>query len=260
METSIQKRFLGVDTSNLPQFEDCCTILEQSMWVLWVAKEKLQEKNLTSNQISLVLRDVKEISVNSSSISQSLRRAGNEVHVYHQEDGTYYEIMKPGKEHLVSLRGENEVELFYFEPEKKYTSKRQLSTQVLNILDGEVRIVDPYCGERTLDMIKEIKGKPVKFLTKIDNITNKTAKETFLRTIKDFKTENPDIEFKNYPNIDLHDRYIVTPRNVVLLGHSMKDLGGKESFAIILSEASCKNIHQALKENFDRRWDISSPL
>lgn len=258
MESSILRRFARADASDLPPFEDCRTILERALWVLWVAKEKLQKEMLSAEQIASVLRDVQEMSIKVTSITQALRRAGDKIYSYRQGGVVFYEIMKPGKEHLKSLRTEGEIEVFYFEPEKRYSSKRLLVTGILNMLIGEIRIVDPYCGERTLDVIKDVKARPIKFLTKLENITNVNAKNKLLRELKDFKTENADIEFRDYPNKDLHDRYIISPTSLVLLGYSMKDLGAKESFAIVLNEASSKNIYQALSENFNRRWKQSN--
>jgi len=260
MELSIQEQFSTIDTSDLPRFDDCCTILEQALWVLWVAKEKLQRKMLSAEQIASVLRDVQEISINVTSITQALKRAGDKIHTYQRGGEVFYEIMKPGKERLKSLRTEGELEVFYFEPEERYSSKRLLATSILNMLTGEIRIVDPYFGERTLDVITDVKGRPIKFLTKLGNIANVNAKNRLLRELGDFKTENADIEFRDYPHKDLHDRYIISPTSLVLLGHSMKNLGAKESFAIVLNKASSKNVYEALSENFDRRWKQSNTL
>ncbi len=260
MSLSIQERFLTVDTNDLPRFDDCHTILERALWILWVAKEKLQIKKLTVEQIASVLRDVQEISIKTTSITQALNRAGDRIHSYQEGGETLYEIMKPGKEHLKSLRGEGELEVFYFEPEQRYSSKRLLVTGILSTLTGETKIVDPYCGERTLDVILDVKARPIKFLTRLGNINNVNVKKRFLRELQDFKTENADIEFRDYPNTDLHDRYIISPDRVVLIGHSIKDLGAKESFAIVLTQATSQNIYEALTENFDRRWKQSNIL
>ena len=260
MELSIQEQFSTIDTSDLPRFDDCGIILEQALWVLWVAKEKLQKKMLSAEQIASVLIDVQEISINVTSITQALKRGGDKIHSYQQGGEVCYEIMKRGKEHLKSLRTEGELEVFYFEPEKRYSSKRLLATSILNMLTGEIRIVDPYCGERTLDVITDVKGRPIKFLTRLGNINNANVKSRFLRELQDFKPENTDIEFRDYPNTDLHDRYIISPDRVVLIGHSIKDLGAKESFAIVLNQTSSQNIYEALGENFDRRWKQSNIL
>ncbi|MFH1382228.1 MAG: hypothetical protein ABIH70_04965 [Chloroflexota bacterium] len=260
MALTIQERFLTADISDIPRLEDCNTILERALWILWVAKDKLLIKRLTAEQIASILRDVQEVNIKVTSITQSLNRAGDRIYTNLQSSGVYYEIMKPGKEQLKSLRGEGELEILYFEPEQRYSSKRILANSILNTLDGEIKIVDPYCSERTLDIVKEVKGRPIKFLTRIENITNTNARTKLLRELKDFKSENPNIDFGNYPNTDLHDRYIISPSSVVLLGHSIKDLGAKESFAIMLDEASSKNIYEALNENFDRRWKQSNLL
>ena len=56
------------------------------------------------------------------------------------------------------------------------------------------------------------------------------------------------------------DRYIISSDSLVILGHSIKDIGSKESFAVTLSSHTNKNIVEALTENFNRRWKKASPL
>lgn len=258
MELDIQRKFVEADISDLPLFDNCRTILDMALWVLWVAKNKLALRRLTAEQIAVIIRDVQEVSIEAKGITQALKRAGHRIHTYRDNGGILYEIMKEGKDYLMSLKGVGALEVVYFEPEQKYSSKRLLATKILDTLNGEIRIVDPYCGDRTLDVIKDIKGRPIKFLTRLGNINNPNVKNRFLRELQDFKTENKDIEFRDYPKTDLHDRYIVSPNRLVLIGHSIKDLGAKESFAIVLNEASSKNIYEALSENFDRRWEQSN--
>lgn len=260
MESSILRKFARVDTSDLPPFDDCHTIIQQTLWVLWVGKDKLKQRKMSTEQISSVLREAKEVSIKPTSISQALNRAGDKIHCYRDDGQILYEIMKAGKDYLMSLKPQGTLEVFYFEPGQRYSSKRLLVTGILESLAGELRIVDPYCGERTLDVIKDVKARPIKFMTRIANLNNEKTKNRFLRELQDFKTENADIDFRDYPNKDLHDRYIISPNSVILLGHSMKDLGTKESFAIVLNESSSKNIYEALTENFDRRWKQSNTI
>ncbi len=255
----VQTAFAGIDITDFPHFHNYRRILEMGLWVLWVAKEKLGIKKLTAMQIASIIRDVEEVSIEATTIVQSFKRAGRKIHVYLEGGEVLYEIMREGKEHLLSLIKEDIVEVFYFEPGKKYSSKRLLTTKILSALDGELRMVDPYCSERTLDCLRDIKGRSVKFLTRIENIQQK-ARDRFLRELQDFKTEHPGMEFRNYPNTDLHDRYIISPSSLLILGHSIKDLGGKESFAVVLNEETSRNVVETLSENFDRRWKHSSPL
>jgi hypothetical protein len=93
-------------------------------------------------------------------------------------------------------------------------------------------------------------------MTRIDNL-NEKDQSRFLREIKDFKTENSNIELRNYPHKDIHDRYIISSEFLAILGYSIKDLGNKESFIILLNKKASKNIVEALNENFDRRWKQS---
>lgn len=166
--------------------------------------------------------------------------------------------MKPGKDHLVS-QTKGSVELFYFEPNKRFSSKRILSKDILGNLNGDLKIVDPYCSGRTLDVLKETEDREVEFLTRLENLEPKD-RSGFLREIKDFKSEYSNVEFRSYPHMDIHDRYILSTSFLVILGHGLKDLGSKESFAIVLRKDQNQNIFEALVENFNRRWKISSIL
>lgn len=259
METEISKKFAEIDTSDFPDFYDYKKPLKRSLWILWVTKEKLEIKKLTAEQIASIIRDVKEISINAKSITQSFNKAGNKIYTYKENEEVYFEIMKPGKDHLISHIKEGSIEVFYFESDKRYTSKRILSKNILHNLKGELRIVDPYCGERTLDILDNVKNRVVKFITRVENLRDKD-KTRFLRELKDFKSEHSEIEFKNYPHKDIHDRYIISSELLVILGHSIKDLGAKESFAIILNKDTNKNIVETLIENFNKRWEQSSIL
>ena len=258
-ETEILRRFAEIDTSGFPDFYSYEKSLEKGLWVLWVAKEGAGIKRLTTEQIAAIIRDVKEVSIDAKSIANSFNRAGDKIHVYHESGQVYFEIMRLGKDHLISQAKEGSVRVVYFEAGKPYTSKRILSKNILASLEGELKIVDPYSSERTLDILRDIRNEHVKFLTKVDNLRDK-ERERFLRELQDFKSEKPNIEFRNCVNTDIHDRYIISSDSLVVLGHSIKDLGGKESFAITLSRDASKNIVEAVIENFDRRWKQSNTL
>ncbi|MDD5494224.1 MAG: hypothetical protein PHG36_06105 [Dehalococcoidia bacterium] len=253
------KQFQGIDTSDLPDFYNFEKPLEMGLWILWAAKDKLNMKKLTAEEIALIIRDVREISITSLSISRALARAGTKIHSYHDAEKVYFEIMRPGKEHLRSFTKEGIVEVFYFESNMKYSSKKLLKDNIFSNLKGDLRILDPYCGVRTLDVLRGIKNKTVKFLTNVDH-QNKKAIEQFLRELQDFKSENQNIEFRNYPYTDIHDRYVLSPNHLVILGHSIKDLGSKESFAIVLANSANQNIVDAVSENFNSRWQKSKVL
>jgi hypothetical protein len=224
-----------------------------------VAKEKLHIRRLTTEQIASVMRNSQEVSVDAKSVTNSFNRAGRKVHAYHESRQVYFEIMRAGRNHLISRSKEGSVQLVCFEAGKPYTSKRLLSKNILAGLKGELRIVDPYCGERTLDILRDIGKVRVKFLTRVENLREKD-RNRFLRELRDFKSEMPNMEFRNCGNTDIHDRYVISSDSLVILGHSIKDLGGKESFCITLGRDASKNIVEATIENFDRRWEQSNTL
>jgi hypothetical protein len=254
------KKFSDIETSEYSDFDGLEKPLDRGLWVLWVAKASLGEKKLTAEDVASIIRDVKEVSIEARAITNAFNRAGNRVHIYRDGGKVQYEIMKTGKDYLLSQASEGSVDLLYFEPEKKYTAKRILSRSILRDLKGELAIVDPYCGVRTLDMLKEAGNRPVRFLTRIENLKAESQRKRLLREIRDFRSESPNVEFRSYPKTDIHDRYIISSESLVLLGHSIKDLGGKESFAIVLDVDANRNTVQALIETFNRRWKQSNIL
>ena len=253
-------RFKKADISDLPDFYSLSGLLEQGLWVLYVGKEKLGIKHLSRRDVVEVAREVKEVSMAPDSLLQAFRRAGDMIHATKVGQTTVYEIMKPGKDHLLGVKEAGSISVFYFEPGEKFSSKRVLSQDIIQGLKGHLKVVDPYPGVRTLDIMKEAADRPVRFLTRIENLKKDADREAFLRELRDFTGEHPNIEFRSYANEDIHDRYVISETSLVLLGHSMKDLGGKESFAIVLSTEASRNISSALTEAFDRRWKSSKPI
>lgn len=259
MNKDLSKEFAKIEASEFPHFYDFDKPLEKSLWVLWVAKEKLNNHKLTAKEIATIIRDVMEISINARTVTNSLNRAGEKIHPYPEGEEVLYEIMKPGKEHLLSQEEVGAINLYYFEPGAHFTSKRLLSKNILNDLQGELRIVDQYCNVRTLDILCNIENQKVKFITRTQHM-NRKARKKFFRALSDFNAEYSNIIFKEYPKSQLHDRYILSNRKLILLGHSMKDLGSKESFAVTLTKEKNRNIYEAILENFKEKWRQSRTL
>jgi hypothetical protein len=253
------EKFKKANTHDLPEFSNYDKPFERGLWVLWVAKEKLNTQMLTAHQIAEVIVNVMEISITARAIVNSFNRSPEKIHTRNIDGETYYEIMKPGKDHLVAKAGEGSVKVFYFEAGKKYTSKSALADKILSILKGELKIVDPYVDVKTLDVLSRADAKNVKFLTSLGKLSE-TNKRQFLRDLKDFKSEHHGIEFRNYSTSEIHDRYVIAGDKLIIFGHSLKDLGAKESFAITLDKSTASDIFDALVETFNRRWKTSSQL
>jgi len=255
VDPKLLTKFKKANASTLPSFDLYKNPLERGLWILWVAKDKLKTNQLSADQIVLILREVKEVSVKKRSIINAFNRVPDKVHRHNK---ILYEIMKPGKDHLRAQAGNGPIAVFQFEPGKPYSSKNLVLADILGDLKGELKIVDPYCGSQTLEVMSKIKNK-IKFMTRIDNLKPKD-KNTFLSALKDFKTEYKHAEFGNYACSDIHDRYIITTDALIILGYSIKNLGDKESFAIMLDSHANKNIYDALCDVFNRRWKSSTVL
>jgi hypothetical protein len=259
IDFDIAEEFKKVELNNFPDFSNYDKPLEMGLWVLWVAKEKLNIQMLTAHHIANVIVRAMETSIKERAIVNSFNRAVGKIHIHEKDGETYYEIMKLGKEHLVTMAGEGSVKVFYFESGKKYTSKSILADKILSILKGELKIVDPYVDVKTLDVLSRADAKNVKFLTSLGKLSE-TNKRQFLRDLKDFKSEHHGIEFRNYSTSEIHDRYVIAGDKLIIFGHSLKDLGAKESFAITLDKSTASDIFDALVETFNRRWKTSSQL
>jgi len=146
------------------------------------------------------------------------------------------------------IKKEEGIQVYYFEPEKPRTSRKDFK-KVLNELKGEIKICDPYLNKDTLEALEELKNAKVKFLT--------SSKKTNIRVSnqepKDFKDEYKNIEIKGFPFDYLHDRYILSNKKLLLLGHGFS-IRKKESFIIELPEKFSKDIIQSLSATFDSRW------
>jgi len=259
MIEEIIEQLKELDLSEFPNFNDLDRILDKGLWILWVCKEKLDFKKLSASQISQIIIEVKELSIDKRKISNAFNRAGNKIHTYRDDKILYYEIMKPGKDYLNSLLNLKSINLLYFEPEKRFTSKRLLIKNILTNLNGILKFTDPYIDIRTLDILKDLNNSEVRILSKLTKL-KEPHRSRFLRELKDFLKEKGNFNFRDYNKRDLHDRYIISLDSIILIGHSIKDLGAKESFAVVLDKATNNDIYNVLDSNFDERWNISNSI
>lgn len=264
MSTNLIDLFLKADTTDYPDFDNYKTPLDMGLWVLWLAKEKLNIDQLDAKEIASIIVNVKEKSIEPESIINAFNRAkGKRVHVIKNNNRILYKIMKEGKDYLLSKVKQESIQAFYFTPGKKYSARKILTKDILKELKGNIDIVDPYYSERTLYILKDIEGiknKKIRFLLRLDSIKDAHERKKFLNELADFKKEFPDIEFRNYSNRDIHDRYIISANYLVVVGQGIKDFGNKESFIILLSTTDFSTITQAISKNFEDKWKASTPI
>jgi hypothetical protein len=250
-------KFKGIDTTDLPDFYVLTSPLDMALWVLLAAKDKLGIERLSADDISEVLVHSMEVSIKPRAIANAFNRSrGKKVHIITADSKIYYKIMKEGRDYLIgSVEETLFLQLHYFEPGKPYKSKKVLREKVFPLLSGPLKIVDPYCGIRTLDLVTEGNTQKIQLLTRLENISNKKKQEEFVREIAEFKTEHPIVEIRNWTKSELHDRYIISESSLVILGQSIKDLGTKESFAVVFERQHFESIFDDLLSAFNRRWN-----
>ncbi len=154
---------------------------------------------------------------------------------------------------MVKFGSDNDVksDIFYIEPGKPYSAKQILIEDIMSKPKKRVWICDPYVGIRLLDILKKIDAS-----IEIRIITHKVEYESlFIRTLGDFKQEHPSTEVRK-TTPDIHDRYVLSETHMWLVGHSLKDLGKKETFIVPLGE----DIRQPLELAFETRWNSSLTL
>ncbi len=138
-----------------------------------------------------------------------------------------------------------------------YTTRQKLD-DLFATLTGDVCACDPYYGTRTLASLAAFTScSSLRFLTKYPD----SKEQSFLPTsLKDFRNEHPQVEIHECSDKDIHDRYVLTDSELIIVGHGLKDIGTKESFVIVLKEDISGDLITTLKDSFEGRWKNSTPL
>jgi hypothetical protein len=198
------------------------------------------------------------VSINMTAVVNALSEAGDLVFATMSKEYLWtFRIMTKGKREIENLLGSGLMKVVRIEGGQPRTARRQLS-DMLAELKGTVRICDPYYGVRTLESLDHLpNGCGVRFLTAKTSESAQKIQGTF----RDFTKERPNTEFRIAANpSDLHDRYVLTDDSLLILGHGLKDIGGKESFMIRLGQDLAPDLLHDLTTSFDARWQRASAL
>jgi hypothetical protein len=256
----ILKKIGKEDLSDFPDVMSYDRDMEKSLWVLWILQKKynLDDDYFTSVQISDVLKK-RKIPLNSSQVALSLRKASRNNYVDKKTEKkiNFYMLMRPGTEHLESLDNDQNLKMIFIEKSTPHTARKKIE-DIISQTKGEIKIVDRYYGQKSLDTIQKFgKNRTIKFLT-ADPGTGETEQK-FSRDLVHFSKEFKNIIVKKIANgRDLHDRYIITTDSLILLGHGIKDIGGTESFVIFFKSSEVAEIKSLLETKFNQRWTAAS--
>lgn len=145
----------------------------------------------------------------------------------------------------------------HFEPDGHFAAHAELSS-LFGELCGAARICDPYYGTRTLAKLALLEGcDSIRMLTK----TPESKEKTFIhQDVKDFCKAHPRIELRVPKSTDFHDRFVLTDEELIILGHGLKDVGGKHSFLVRLPKRLASDVMKSVGTFFEKQWQSSDPL
>lgn len=164
-----------------------------------------------------------------------------------------FKIMQSGINFLLNSTANNEV--YFFESGTEFKTKRiELKSLFVNN-SSDIYLCDPYIDINTLDVVHGIfpKSSSIKILTQ--KIVSK-PKGSFERQVELLIRDGHKLEVRKYNENEIHDRYIITKKEMFLSGNSLNFLGKKESFIIKLGE----DMRQTVLGVFNRRWKIAEKI
>lgn len=224
---------------------------------LYIAKKQFGVDTLSAEHIIACLESA-GVAATKTSIGRSLSKAkGFVTRKMDENREVFYKLMITGEREAEKQLGNGKLVVLKIESEQPRQARLKLA-EIFKSMDGVIRICDPYYGEGTFDSLDLLPKKcDVRFLTQRTN-------ETQLKIdglLRSFYRERPKTELRLVPTSSrLHDRYIVTKQQILILGHGIKDIGSKESFIIVLDKNLVPDIINEITTSFDNEWAISTKI
>ena len=251
MDLRLFEHFKSVDDEKKKSLAEEISPLRLGLVILLIAQSELDIDYMSSSTISTCL-EIAGVSLDPKSITKSFSRAGNKISRNTENDSRVYKIMTKGKQEVADFfLKKNLLKIFLVNNSKPYSTYLEIGDFLSNLV-GDIRICDPYIGERTFAIISSIrKTNSIRFLTVNVNQNKNKVKSIH----KDFLKEFPNFQLRVFPNAsEIHDRYILSNEKLIIVGHGLKDIGNKESFIFVLEKTNCQDIYNLLSDNFENRW------
>lgn len=225
--------------------------------VLEIAEKNGFGPQLTAQMISISLVSA-GISKKPEQITNAFKKAGERLNVEKVDGETWYSLMHKGREELGALFEDNPLTLYRFEPGNPFTGKTKLAA-LFQAQQGEIYLLDPYYGVKSLETLALL---PKKQITHFLTGDLSRGESTFATRLNDFKREYPNVVLRRLPNwrSEIHDRYLITKDNLILLGHGIKDIGDKESFIVSISKELAPDLIKQQIDLFKDRWARAEDL
>ena len=256
MVKSLLDTFQSIDPNVKHALADISNSRLLALAALEIAESQAGIDRLSAEHIVACL-EAAGVAAKKLSITRSLSGATGLVSSIREEGEVFYKIMTKGKREIESALSGGKLSVVRIEKGQPRTARLGLKDTFAR-LKGVVRICDPYYGVRTLDALDYI---PKECVIKFLSVNASGGTRILSGAIKDFKKERPNAEFRLASNdVGLHDRYVVSNSGLILLGHGLKDIGGKESFLIALDISLVPDLVKTAIQSFDRKWSNASIL
>lgn len=256
MANSLLDVFASLDSGTKHSLADLASPRLLAFSALEIAETRAGVNQLTAEHIVACL-EAAGVSIKRLSVTRALSSASGHVSSRIDDDEVSYRLMTKGKRETEHVLGAGKLSVVRIEKDQPRTARQGLG-EVIKGLSGTVRVCDPYYGVRTLDLLDNFpKAIKVRFLT---SKTNEPARQLD-GALKDFKKERPNVEFRVVDkSAGLHDRFVVSADLLLILGHGLKDIGGKESFVIRLDKDLVPDLIKETIAAFDAKWSTGTVL
>jgi hypothetical protein len=223
---------------------------------LSIAHDEAKQEYVSLDELHEAL-ETADVAVDRSSLAKGIGRAGKRVTRRKADGEMQYRLALKGRPEAEKVLGAGDIDLIYIDGTKPRTDRRELG-DVFGGLKGTVRVCDPYYGVRSLDSLELM---PTKVKVRLLTARTDESPTKWAGALKDFKKERPNIELRvvAHPQ-DLHDRYVLSDEKILIIGHGLKDIGGKESFVIVLPRTLAGDLLSDVQRSFDQKWANATPL
>jgi hypothetical protein len=255
-QISLLSVFENLDEGTKQAIADLESPLLLGLAALLISENQAQRQYLSAEHIVAAL-EAAGVAINRNQIVKAFSKVGNKINRKILEGDLFYRIMTKGRRQIEPYIQTGELSVSYIQAGKPRTARKILS-QLLNSLSGEIQICDPYYGLRSLDALEMIPETcKIRFLS-----SKSTENHTKLsNAIHDFRKEHTNVEIRLFPQSkSMHDRYLISKDNLLILGHGIKDIGNKESFVINISKEHAEDLISELRQSFDEKWDVSTSV
>ncbi|MEI8014573.1 MAG: hypothetical protein WCH20_07000 [Nitrospira sp.] len=254
----VWKSFEGLNSSYRDSLADLGTPLRMALGALVLAKDLYGISYLSVEEVHDAL-EAGGVGIEKKQVSNAISRAGSKISRRKIDGVMKYRATTQGRRDIEDDLLPQGVQVTFIESGRPRLARQRLG-DLFGGLKGSVRICDPYYGIRSLDSLELIpQGMEVQFLT--FQMSGKEDSTRVGHSIKDFRHERPKTELRRLsPPLTLHDRYILDDLGIKIVGHGIKDIGGKDSFIISIPRDLVEDLMMDLVSAFDRKWTSAVPL